>query len=248
MTVGHEAIIADHERPVSDTEAQAAGGYTLFWAVFRRDMALALHGGGAFLNAMIFFALFIGLSAFAVGPRPDLQAQIAPAMVWLGATLAAQLAAADLFERDLEDGSLDALIAEGASLTPVVLAKTAALWVSAVGPLILASPLMGLMFGLPQQALIPTALALVIGTPALVLACATGAALKAGARGGSFLMLVLSGPLLIPVLIFGVGANAEIVRSGVFWSPDMKLLLSLTLGFMIIMPGFGALALRQSVE
>ncbi|MGF1455220.1 MAG: heme exporter protein CcmB [Alphaproteobacteria bacterium] len=245
MVAAHDSLDLDLE---TDPDGSASGGWLLFAAVFRRDMALALRGGGAFLNAVIFFALFIGLGAFAVGPRPDLQAQIAPAMVWLGATLAAQLATADLFERDLEDGSLDALVAEGASLTPVVLAKAAALWVSAVGPVILASPLMGLMFGLPLEALLPSALALVVGTPGLVLACAIGAALKAGARAGSFLMLVLSGPLLIPVLIFGVGANAEIVRSGALWSPDMRLLLALTLGFIIIMPGFGALALRQSVD
>ncbi len=222
--------------------------FTIIRAIFARDVALALRGGGAFLNAVVFFALFIGLAAFAVGPRAELQAVIAPAMIWLGATLSAQLAVADLFERDLEDGTVDALVGEGVPLAPLVVGKCAGLWMTAVVPLILASPLFGLMFGAPAETLLAQGGALLLGTPALVMACAIGAALKAGAGGGSFLMLVLSGPLLIPILIFGVGASGRIVADGVFWSADLKLLLAVSLLFAVLTPAFGALALRQAID
>ena len=82
-------------------------------ALFLRDLKLAFRGGGGALTGMIFFLAVIAVVPFGVGPDLKLLARIGPAIIWIGALLAALLGLDRLFQADREDGSLDVMILRG---------------------------------------------------------------------------------------------------------------------------------------
>ena len=88
----------------------------------------------------------------------------------------------------------------------VVLAKVLAHWLTTGLPLIVAAPLIALLYNLDPAALPVLLLAMLLGTPVLSLIGAVGAGLILGARRGGVLIPLLVLPLTIPVLIFGVAA------------------------------------------
>ena len=87
-----------------------------------------------------------------------------------------------------------------------MLVKCSAHWTASALPLIVASPLFGLMLAMAPLPLALVAATLAAGTPALTMIGAIGAALTVSLRRGGLLMAVLVLPLTIPVLIFGVAA------------------------------------------
>jgi heme exporter protein B len=175
-------------------------------ALFTREWRLARRiGGGASVGAM-FFLILVAIMPFALGPDLRLLARLGPAILWIAALLATLLGLDRLFQADAEDGSLDLFGHAAAPLEVLVLVKCAAHWTTSILPLIVITPLFGLMLGMDGPALLATTLSLLAGSPALTMIGAIGAALTATLRRGGLLMAVLTLPLTIPVLIFGVSA------------------------------------------
>ncbi|MFP3943016.1 MAG: heme exporter protein CcmB [Alphaproteobacteria bacterium] len=175
-------------------------------AILRRDLILAVRIGGGMGLAVGFFLLVSIAMPFGVGAEPGLLARLAPAAVWIGAVLAVLLSLDRLFQADVEDGSLDQLRLAPVPLEAAVLSKCAAHWLTTGLPLVLAAPLVAVMFNMPSEYLGPLLASLVIGTPGLTLVGAIGAALTAGLRRGGLLISLLTLPLYVPALIFGTGA------------------------------------------
>jgi heme exporter protein B len=217
-------------------------------ALLKRDMTLAVRvGGGALMGAMFFLTAVI-IVPFAVGPDLVLLARIGPAILWIGALLASLLALDRLFATDYEDGSLDLLMTSGPPLELAVAAKALAHWLTTGLPLIVISPLLGLMLNVELGALGAVALTLAAGTPALTFIGLIGAALSVALRRGGLLLAVLVLPLTIPVLIFGVAAaNAAIVGPAPF-GPPFTILCALSLASLVIGPFAAAAALRHGLE
>lgn len=178
------------------------------WALFGREVAVARRLGGAGIVGVTFFLALVTVVPFAVGPDLNLLRRIGPAMLWVAALLATLLGLDRLFQADLEDGSLDLLRLHAAPLELVVAVKCAAHWCTTGLPLVVAAPVFGLLFALDGPALGGVVASLAVGTPALTLVGAIGAALTAGFRRGGLLLAVITVPLAIPVLIFGVTAAA----------------------------------------
>ncbi|WP_342360244.1 heme exporter protein CcmB [Terrarubrum flagellatum] len=175
-------------------------------AVVRRDLLLSLRIGGGFELGLIFFLMIVAVIPFAIGPDPVLLSRISAAMLWTGALLAMLLGLDRLFQADAEDGSLDMLRMADAPLEVIVLAKMIAHWLLSGLPLVIASPLLGLLLALDPSAMAPLALTLLVGTPALTAIGSIGAALTARIRRGGLLSSILVLPLTLPTLIFGVSA------------------------------------------
>jgi heme exporter protein B len=181
-------------------------------AMLRRDLLLALRHPGELLDAWFFFVLIVCL--FPLGTRPDanlLQA-FAPAIIWIAALLATLLSLERIFRADFADGSLEQILLSPQPLTILVLAKVLAHWLSSGLLLMLATPLLALVLGLPWDALPVLLMSLGLGTPILSLVGAIAVALTAGIRGAGLLLPLLLLPLYTPVLIFGshaVQAAAE---------------------------------------
>ncbi len=175
-------------------------------ALFVREWRIARRiGGGASIGAM-FFLILVSIMPFALGPDLALLGRLGPAILWIAALLATLLGLDRLFQSDADDGSLDGLVNAALPLELTVLIKCAAHWTVSALPLVVVSPLFGLMLAMNALSLALLALTLVVGTPALTMIGAIGAALTVSLRRGGLLMAVLALPLTIPVLIFGVAA------------------------------------------
>lgn len=217
-------------------------------ALIRRELRVALRIGGGALIGVLFFLTVVVLMPFAIGPDLALLKRIGPAILWLGAMLASLLTLDRLFTADHDDGSLDLIAMSRVPLELTCAAKALAHWIASGLPLILATPVLGLMLNLDPAATAAVALTLFVGTPALTFTGMIGAALAVTLRRGGLLLSVLVLPLSVPILIFGVAtSNAAIVGPTPFGTP-LSILCAITLASLVIGPFAAAASLRQGLD
>lgn len=215
-------------------------------ALLQRELRLASRIGGGGLVGVIFFLTLVVTVPFGVGPDMALLSRIGPAVLWIGALLGTLLALDRLFQADEEDGSLDLLMTSPLPLALVVLVKCFAHWLATVLPLVIAAPLLGLMLGLPGDALLPLTATLLVGTPALTSLGAIGAALTVSLRRGGLLLAVLVLPLTMPIMIFGVSAAGAAIVGPTPFAVPFSILAGLALLAVVLSPLAAAAALRAS--
>ena len=220
---------------------------TAFFALLAFDVRLSFRRGADTMVVVGFFVLTVVLFSLAFRGDTALLARIAPGLVWVTALLAAMLALDRLFLADFEDGSLDQLLLSEIPLELVVLAKAAAHWITTGLPLIAVAPVLALVLNMNGAGLAHLALSLALGTPALTLIGAIGAALTLGARRGGVLISLLVLPLYIPVLIFGVGVVTAAI-DGIDASAPIMALGGFLLGALALAPLASAAALRQAAR
>ncbi|MHB1204848.1 MAG: heme exporter protein CcmB [Rhodospirillaceae bacterium] len=220
---------------------------SVFTAVLKRDLALAIRQSADSFTVLAFFAIATVLFPLGVGPETNTLAKIASGVLWVSALLAALLSLDRLFAVDFEDGTLDQLVLCGEPLIFVVLAKTAAHWLTTGLPLILLSPVLAVTLHLPAQGYGALLLALLLGTPTVSLIGAVGAALVLGSRRGGVLLSFLVLPLYVPILIFGT-LSVEAAIIGVSATATLALLGALALFAVTLAPWAAAAALRQATE
>jgi heme exporter protein B len=219
---------------------------TLRW-VIQRDLTLAWRGRAGVLSTLFFFVIVVSLFPLGVGPEMNVLRTIAPGVVWVAALLASMLSLDRLFSHDYGDGSLEQLMLTPQPLSVVVLGKIIAHWLATGAPLVLIAPVLGVQFDLPPKALLVLVCSLLLGTPALSLIGAVGAALTLGLRGGGVLVSLLVLPLCIPVLIFGAGA-VEASITGASAEAHLSLLGAVLVLALLFAPWTTAAALRISIE
>lgn len=216
-------------------------------SLFIRDLRLAFRSGGGGGQALAFFLIAVALIAFGVGPRPEVLAEIAPGALWVFAMLSALLSVDRLFQADFEDGSLELIALGPTPLEAAALSKAAAHWVTTGLPLSVIAPALGVLLALPTEAAPWLLLSLLVGTPALSLIGAAGAALTVGVRRGGLLLSLLVLPPYIPTLIFGALAATGAV-DGASPTAPLMLLAATSLGALALAPFAAAAALRVSLS
>lgn len=216
-------------------------------ALLTRDVRLAFRAGGGFGLGLGFFLVLAVLVPLGVGPDPRTLGLIAPGILWVGALLACLLSLDRIFALDHEDGSLDLLATAPIPLEGVVAIKALAHWLTTGLPLVLVAPLLGVLLNLAPAAYGWLLLSLLIGTPALSVIGAFGAALTVGLKRGGLLLSLLVLPLYIPTLVYG----AEVVirgAQGLDTLTPLLLLAGITAGSAAILPFAAALALRVNLR
>ena len=182
--------------------------FNAFLTVLKRDLTLALRTRSEIANPLIFFIIVVSLFPLAVSPESGLLRTVAPGVIWVAALLSTMLSLDSIFRSDFEDGSLEQMLLSPHPMTVLVLGKVTAHWLVSGLPLILLSPLLGVLLFLPFEAMPALLATLALGTPVLSLIGAIGVALTVGLRRGGLLLSLLVLPLYIPVLIFASNAIA----------------------------------------
>lgn len=217
-------------------------------ALLIRDVKLGLRAGGGALIGILFYLAVAAVTPFAMGPDLNLLAKIGPAILWIGALLASLLGLERLFQIDREDGSLDLMVLNRHSmpLSFAVFIKCVAHWITTGLPLVIVTPLLGLLLNMDGTAIGATALTLLIGTPAVTFIGAVGAAIAVSLPRGGLLVSVVILPFVIPVLIFGVMATFGAVVDGAPFKAPMLLLAALTMFFAVLGPFAAGYALKNA--
>jgi heme exporter protein B len=212
-----------------------------------RELRLSIRIGGGLGLGLIFFLIVGVIVPLGVGPNPELLSKIAPGIIWVAALLSCLLSLDRLFALDYEDGSLDLLATAPIPLELVVLIKALAHWITTGLPLMVVSPVLGLLLNLTPAGYLAMAVSLGLGMPALSMIGAFGASLVIGLKRGGLLLSLLVIPLYIPSLIFG----AEVIKRGALgqeFATALALLAAITAGTVGILPFAAAAALRINLR
>jgi len=217
-------------------------------ALIRRDLVLNIRQGGGAGTALGFFLTVVVLLPIGIGPDQALLQRMAPGALWIALLLSVLLSADRIFQQDYEDGSLDIMATATLPLELVALAKAVAHWLSTGLPLAVAAPLLGFLINLEPAAILPVATAMIVGSVALSLLAAIGAAVTVGLRRGGLLVSLLVLPLYVPVLIFGVSASSGAVAGPDIATPSLLILAALALASVVLAPVAAAAALRSYLK
>jgi heme exporter protein B len=218
-----------------------------FRLVIARELTVAFRRWSDLVMPLMFFVIVCTLFPLAVGQNAKVLQTIGPGAIWVAALLATLLSLNSLFREDFEDGSLEQLTLSSEPLSLLLLGKTVAHWVVTELPLILIAPILALGFGMPAAGVKGLVLTLLVGTPALSLIGAVGAALTAGLRGASGLLALLILPLTVPVLIFGARA-AALAGEGHPIDGPLYLLGGISILALTLTPFATAAAVRVSLD
>ncbi|WP_424941946.1 heme exporter protein CcmB [Aliiroseovarius crassostreae] len=216
-------------------------------ALLIRDLRLAMRAGGGFGLGLAFFLIVSTLVPFGVGPEGDILSRIAPGILWVGALLACLLSLDRIFQLDFEDGSLDLLATSPIPLEGIVAVKALAHWLVTGLPLTLAAPFFGALMQLESPGFSWIFITLLLGTPALSMIGAFGAALTVGLKRGGLLMSLLVLPLYIPTLIFGAEAATR-GMAGFAATTPLLMMAGITAGSIALLPFAASAALRVNLR
>lgn len=218
-----------------------------FFGQLRREFKLMLQSYEELVNPLVFLFLALTLFALGGGGSAETLRDFAPAIIWVLVLLANLLALEGLFRRDFDDGSLELMVLMAQPLFLPVLAKVLAHWLYSGLAMTLLTPLAALILFLPTEVLPQLLLTLLLGTPALSLIGAIGAALTVSLRRGGVLLALLVLPLYVPVLIFGAGSVTE-AMAGIENMAQIYWLLAITMISLTFAPFLTAAALKISLE
>ena len=216
-------------------------------ALLKRDLLLAFRRRSDIATTLFFFVIVSSLFPLGVGSDSAILSTIAPGVLWVAALLAGMISLSRMFAADFTDGTLEQMLLSPQPLALMVTAKILAHWLVCGLPVVLLAPVIGLQYALPSDAIGILVFSLLLGTPALSLIGAIGAALTLGVRGSGLLVALLVLPLYIPVLIFG---SLAVSASQHAMSPQahLSLLAAISLLALVLAPLATAAALRISLE
>ncbi|GAB1596124.1 heme exporter protein CcmB [Lysobacter claricitrinus] len=216
-------------------------------ALIRRDARLLWRRRSDALQPAMFAVLVVVLFALALGTEDKLLPKVASAVLWLAVLLAGQLSLDSLFRSDAEDGSLEQWMLAPVPLPWLVLVRTAMHWATSALPLLVATPVLGLLLHLPGDQLPVLMASLALGTPLLSLIGAVVAALTVGMKRSGILVALLALPLYVPVLVFGAGS---VVAASQGLDPTGALLLlgAGLVASLLLAPVAAAAALRIALN
>lgn len=218
-----------------------------FTAVVGRDLTALWRNRSDIASPLVFFLISITLLPLGVDPSAELLATIAPGMIWIMALLATLLSLDTLFRQDYADGSLTQFILSPQPLYLTVLAKVLVHWLTTGLPLALIAPLLGGMLSLPTGGYGPLVVSLLIGTAAMSLIGALGAALTVCLRTSALVLTLIIMPLYLPVLIIGANTVSSAV-AGFATAQGVALLGAILALTLIVMPLAAAGALKISTH
>ena len=216
-------------------------------ALLQRDLILAVRAGGGFGLGMTFFLIVVILVPLGIGPDMEILSKVSVGILWVGALLACVLSLDRIFSLDYDDGTLELLLTSPIPLEAVVTVKSFSHWITTGLPLVVISPILGLLLGLQVSELKWVFISLLLGTPALSVIGAFGAALTVGIRRGGLLLSLLVLPLYVPTLIFG----ANVASKGLADTSSnsaLLILIAVTLAAFSILPFASALVLRINLR
>ena len=96
--------------PTTDAAPDATPATPTFTTILHRDLTITYRRRAELLHPLIFFVIAASLFPLALSPDPAALAEIAPAVLWVAALLAALLALPGVFGGDYADGWLEQML------------------------------------------------------------------------------------------------------------------------------------------
>ena len=216
---------------------------TNFFNLIITDIKISLRKKNESIISVLFFLFSILILPLVFQGDQEILKRFLVGIIWFLTLLTIIFSVEKLFENDYEDGMLDQIYISGIPLETIFLSKSLSIWIITCLPIIILSPLLLLLFNFQTEKLLNIFVSLLIGTPILCMLGAVTSAVVLGFNKGSSIISLITLPLYIPVLIFGIEAsNSEIIFNQI--SQEFKILIGYLLIVIAISPWIGGLALR----
>jgi len=212
----------------------------------KRDFLTNSRSLSDLISIIGFMLLIILLFPLGIGPDKEKLGIVSNAIIWIGLIIAILPSLEKILQKDYESGWLDQIATTDVPLEIVLLSKSISYWLIVLIPTILSSPLFAILLSMELKYLPWLILSMSIGGLGISLIGLNGSALILGAKRGNILLPILIIPLMIPILIFGVGIN-EAVKIGESPFGNLFLLMALTLIYLVISPFISALLVRIAI-
>ena len=214
-----------------------------FFNLIITDIKISLRKKNESIISVLFFLFSILILPLVFQGDQEILKRFLVGIIWFLTLLTIIFSVEKLFENDYEDGMLDQIYISGIPLETIFLSKSLSIWIITCLPIIILSPLLLLLFNFQTEKLLNIFVSLLIGTPILCMVGAVTSAVVLGFNKGSSIISLITLPLYIPVLIFGIEAsNSEIIFNQI--SQEFKILIGYLLIVVAISPWIGGLALR----
>ena len=217
----------------------APGFLRTAWLVLRNDLRIERRTGEALITALLFAALVLVVSAFALAESGAEPAAVGPAAFWIAVGLSANLAVVRSWTRERDDAALDGILLAPVPRSAILAGKTVGLAGMLLAiELVLAAPAV-LFFRLPLPLaalwILPAALLATLG---IAVVGSLFGAMVVGGASADLLVGVAVYPLLVP-LFLGVVEVSRAALLGGGW-PEVSGWTLLLVSFDVALGG-GAL-------
>ena len=214
-----------------------------FFNLIISDIKISLRKKNESIISILFFLFSILILPLVFQGDQEILKRFLVGIIWFLTLLTIIFSVEKLFENDYEDGILDQIYISGIPLETIFLSKSLSIWIITCLPIIILSPLLLLLFNIQTEKLANIFMSLLIGTPILCMIGAVTSALVLGFNKGSSIISLITLPLYIPALIFGIEAtNSEIIFNQI--GQEFKILIGYLLIVVAVSPWIGGLALR----
>ncbi|KAA0445233.1 MAG: heme exporter protein CcmB [Candidatus Thioglobus sp.] len=219
----------------------------LYLQTLTRDIRIAMRNLSSIMNPLLFFVISISLFPLAISPEAKVLMQIAAGIIWVASMLAVLLSLNTLFHNDFDNGVLEQMSTSHHSLSLLIMAKISAHWLLTGVPIILISPLLGMLLFLDNASIKMLMLTLLLATPSLSLIGAVGASLVVSIKNSGILLSLLILPLYIPILIFASSAVSQ-ASAGIQVDSQLYFLAAILVMSLMLTPFISAAALKINLE
>lgn len=218
-----------------------------YLSFFKSEFLVIIRRKQSVINSLVFFLMVVTLFPLGVSPLASFLEPASGGIIWCAMSLACLMSVESMFKEDFNDGTLEQLIVGELSLTLLVAVKVLVQWISVILPLLLLVPLFSQMLFLTWDAVYVLIFTLLLGSPALFLIGAIGAALTVSLRQGAVLTLLIILPFYLPVIIFATGAITA-AQTGQAFTGQLAILGAISLMALALSPIMAAISIKASIN
>ncbi len=219
----------------------------VFFSTLYFELLLLLRDRKVIFHSVGFFLIVALLFPIALSPHPDLLKKFAAGILWIAALLACLLSLENWLRADLEEQAVEQLLLSSFPLAWLLTAKIIAFWLIVTLPLVLITPILGLLLHLSWTEISLLSISLLVGTPALIAVGATCKSLTLNLQQQGALLGLLVLPLTLPILIMGINVIIQ-TQLSLSVLGNLAFLSGISLISIAILPWAMAFALRFSIE
>lgn len=182
------------------------------WVVMHKDLAIELNTGEVVTTSCFFALLVVILGSLAFYGGPETRRLSAPGVIWISITFAAVLAVGRAWQREREEGALDALLVAPLSRSAIFAGKAAGLMLFLGLVELVVIPLAAVLFAF-DFSVFGTGLAAVaaLATPGIAASGSLFGAMTVRTRARDLMLAIVMFPLLSPTLLAAVAASRELL-------------------------------------
>lgn len=214
-------------------------------AIFKRDVKIIFLRKQSWFKGLLFISCFILTLPITSNNDPLKIATLAPAILWLSLIFSILLTLNDFLVDDANNGSLDIFLLNSAKF-PIALSlvKISAQWVSNILPLLVGILLLSLTSNIEIKKLLIINGLFLIATPGIVSIVAATNSLTLQLPRSQLLSVIMTLPLLIPLIIFGISATNSVINDEANFLAPFYFLIATSIFLSTIGIFFTAISLK----